>query len=51
MALGPGSHDAIRLENNNLAPALRGDIAPILASLPVENTTTADVYLTLSIDE
>jgi hypothetical protein len=50
-SIGPGSFDEARLENDNLAPVIRGDETPVLASFPVENNTDADVYLTLSIDE
>jgi hypothetical protein len=51
LAIGPGSFDDARLESDNLAPVIRGDETPVVASFPVENNTDADVYLTLSIDE
>ena len=51
VALGAGSFDDTRLENDNLAPVLRGDETPVLARLEVQNNTDADVYLTLGIDE
>ncbi|ACY18847.1 hypothetical protein [Haliangium ochraceum] len=50
-ATGAGSFDETRLENDNLAPVLRGDQAPILARLEVQNNTDADAYLTFNIDE
>lgn len=51
VALGPGSFDAARLEGDNLAPVLRGEVQPVLARFALENNTGADVYLTLRIDE
>ena len=50
-ARGPGSLDETRLENDNLAPALRGDQAPSLARMEVQNNTDEDVFLTLSVDD
>src|SRR5690606_4491580 len=51
VALGPGSFDETRLENDNLAPAIRGEETPVLARLEVQNNTNADVYLSLSVDD
>ncbi|WP_233104168.1 hypothetical protein [Haliangium ochraceum] len=50
-ASGPGSFDERRLESNNLAPVLRGDQAPVLARLEVQNNTDEDVFLTLRADD
>ncbi|WP_045118985.1 hypothetical protein [Haliangium ochraceum] len=50
-ASGSGSFDETRLESNNLAPVLRGDQAPVLARLEVQNNTDEDVFLTLRVDD
>ncbi len=49
--LGPASLDDTRFENDNLAPLLRGELAPVVARLLVENNTDAGAYLTLNLDE
>ncbi len=49
--LGPGSLDVFRFESDNIAPVLRGELAPVVARLLVENNTDAGAYLTLSLDE
>ena len=51
IALGPDSLDVFRLESDNLAPVLRGELAPVVARLLVENNTGAAAYLTLNLDE
>lgn len=51
VALGPDSLDVFRFESDNLAPVLRGEFAPIVARLLVENNTDAGAYLTLSLDD
>lgn len=49
--LGPDSLDVFRFESDNLAPVLRGELAPVVARLLVENNTNAGAYLTLNMDE
>jgi hypothetical protein len=51
VALGPGSFDDTRVENDNLAPVLRGELTPAGARMLVENNTEAGAYVTLSVDE
>jgi hypothetical protein len=51
IALGPDSLDVFRFESDNLAPVLRGELAPVVARLLVENNTDAGAYLTLNLDE
>jgi hypothetical protein len=51
VALGPDSFDVFRFESDNLAPVLRGELAPVVARLLVENNTDAGAYLTLNLDE
>ncbi len=51
LALGPNSLDVFRFESDNLAPVLRGELAPVVARMLVENNTGAGAYLTLNMDE
>jgi hypothetical protein len=51
VALGPDSLDVFRFESDNLAPVLRGELAPGVARLLVENNTDAGAYLTLNLDD